>query len=65
MVASDKGREILVYGVVEAGRLIGLGRTASYEAARSGQLPTIKIGGRYKVPKKALLELLDSASQGA
>lgn len=56
--------EKLVYDVPEAGRLLGLGRSASYEAARTGQIPTIKIGGRYKVPKRALEKLLDSAGQG-
>jgi excisionase family DNA binding protein len=55
--------EKLVYSVVEAGRLLGLGRSASYEAARGGELPTIKIGGRYKVPKAALQRLLESAEQ--
>jgi excisionase family DNA binding protein len=56
--------EKLVYSVVEAGRLLGLGRSASYEAARSGQLPTIKIGGRYRVPRVALLKFLESAGTG-
>jgi hypothetical protein len=33
--------------VPEAGmRYFGLSRNASYEAARRGQIPTIKIGGR-------------------
>jgi excisionase family DNA binding protein len=43
---------------VEAGRLLGLGRNASYEAAKTGQLPTIKIGRRLLVPKVALERLL-------
>lgn len=36
--------------VVEAGRQIGLGRNASYQAAKTGQLPVIKIGNRLIVP---------------
>jgi excisionase family DNA binding protein len=63
MVSTVEVPEKLVYGVVEAGRFLGLGRSASYEAARSGQLPTIKIGGRYKVPKAALQRLLERALQ--
>ena len=63
MVLTVEVPEKLVYGVVEAGRLLGMGRSASYEAVRSGQLPTIKIGCRYKVPKAALLRLLESAGQ--
>ena len=31
--------------VPEAGAMVGLGRNASYQAARSGEIPTIKIGG--------------------
>ena len=62
MVANEQ-QESLVYDVVEAGRLLGLGRTASYEAVRTGQLPAIKIGGRYKVPKNALAEVLDVAGR--
>ena len=65
MVKTERQREEesekLVYEVVEAGRRLGMGRTASYAAVHSGQLPTIKIGGRYKVPKKALEKLLQSA----
>ncbi len=60
-MTTEQSKEKLVYDVPEAGRLLGLGRSASYEARRTGQLPTIKIGGRYKVPKKALEKLLDSA----
>jgi excisionase family DNA binding protein len=49
----------LTYDVVEAGRLLGLGRNASYEAAKSGQIPTIRIGKRLLVPKAALQRMLD------
>jgi hypothetical protein len=37
--------------VVEAGRLIGLGRNASYEAAKNEQIPVIKIGSLKIVPR--------------
>ena len=43
--------------VPDAGSLFfGLGRCASYEAARRGDIPTIKIGGRLLVPVVALAE---------
>jgi hypothetical protein len=49
--------------VPEAGRLyFGLSRNASYEAARRGQLPIIKIGCRLRVPVAALERMLASAS---
>jgi excisionase family DNA binding protein len=51
----------LVYDVPEAGALLGLSRNASYEAAKRGQLPTIKVGKLLKVPKAALIRLLEQA----
>jgi excisionase family DNA binding protein len=63
MVTETDVSEKLVYDVPEAGKLLGMGRSASYEAARNGQIPTIKIGGRYKVPKAALLRMLESVGQ--
>jgi hypothetical protein len=45
--------ERLTYDIVEAGKRAGLGRNASYDAARTGQMPTIRVGGRILVPKKA------------
>ncbi|MCC2280277.1 helix-turn-helix domain-containing protein [Streptomyces sp. ET3-23] len=45
--------------VPEAGRIaFGLGRTASYAAARRGEIPTIRIGGKVLVPTTRLLEML-------
>ena len=36
--------ERLVYTVPEAGRLLGLSRNGSYEAAKRGDIPTIRMG---------------------
>lgn len=49
----------LVYDVPEAGRMLGLARNASYEAAKRGTIPTIKIGKLIKVPKAAFHALLE------
>ena len=50
-----------VLSVPEAGRkFLNLGRAASYEAARRGDIPTIKIGRRLLVPVKAIKNLLES-----
>jgi excisionase family DNA binding protein len=40
--------------VPEAGRLLGIGRNAAYEAARRGEIPTIRIGRLLRVPIVAL-----------
>ncbi len=48
----------LVTSIPRAGRALGLGRYAAYEAARRGQLPTIELGRRKVVPVRALEEML-------
>jgi len=49
--------------VPEAGKLyFGLGRNASYDAAKRGDLPVIKIGSRLRVPVVALERMLGEAS---
>jgi excisionase family DNA binding protein len=47
------------YKIEEAGRLLGIGRNCAYDAAKSGQLPVIKIGRRLLVSKAALDRMLD------
>jgi excisionase family DNA binding protein len=46
------------YKIEEAAQLLGIGRNQGYEAAKSGQIPTIKIGKRLLVPKAALDRML-------
>jgi Helix-turn-helix domain len=41
-----------------------LGRNASYEAARRGELPVIKIGRRLRVPIAALERMLAEVNTG-
>jgi excisionase family DNA binding protein len=50
------------YTVDEAGRLLGVGRNQAYEAAKRGEIPTIKIGKRLLVPRAALDRMLDGAT---
>ena len=47
------------YSIEEAARLLGVGRNQGYEAARTKQIPVIKIGKRLLVPKAALDRLLN------
>jgi len=46
-------------------RYFGLGRNASYAAAKRGEIPTIKVGGRLKVPVRAMEALLNAATAKA
>jgi excisionase family DNA binding protein len=53
--------DLLVLEVPEAGRLLGLSRNASYEAAKRGDIPTIRIGKLIRVPKAAFNQMLERA----
>jgi excisionase family DNA binding protein len=54
------GRSTL--SIEEAGmEVLGLSRDAAYKAAKTGDLPTIRVGRRLLVPKAALEKLLASA----
>ena len=53
--------ERLTYTVEEAATLLGISRSLAYEAARTGDLPTIRIGRRILVPAAALQRLIDAA----
>ena len=61
MVIADDDR--LVLTIEEAGKLLGLGRSGTYEAARRGDIPTLRIGSRILVPKVPLLKLLEETSR--
>jgi excisionase family DNA binding protein len=51
--------ENLTYEVPEAGAMLGLTRNASYEAAKRGDIPTIRIGRLLRVPRAAFHRMLD------
>jgi excisionase family DNA binding protein len=50
--------EPLTISVEDAAKLLGLSRGLAYEAARRGELPTIRLGRRLLVPTARLLELV-------
>jgi excisionase family DNA binding protein len=60
MMLSDLGDQAVIT-VEEAAELLGLGRTAAYDAAKRGQLPTVKLGRRLLVPVPKLKEMLGVA----
>ena len=45
-----KDDEQLTLAVPEAGAQAGLSKNASYRAAKLGQIPTIKLGRKLRVP---------------
>jgi excisionase family DNA binding protein len=44
--------------IEQTAQLLGLGRTAAYDAARRGEFPTRRLGRRLVVPVPALLDWL-------
>jgi excisionase family DNA binding protein len=52
-------QESYILTVEEAGTLLRLSRGSAYEAARKGQIPTIRIGKRLLVPRARLLAMLE------
>jgi excisionase family DNA binding protein len=45
--------------VTEAAAILGIGRTAAYEAVRRGDLPTRRLGRRLVVPVPWLISWLE------
>lgn len=45
--------------IPEAARLLGISRKLAYDAAASGDIPSIRIGKRILVPTERLTALLD------
>jgi hypothetical protein len=50
--------ENLTVSVELAGRAFGLGKNAAYAAAKTGQIPSVRIGGRISVPTAPLRKML-------
>ena len=61
MVAANDDK--LVLTIEEAARLLKIGRTCAYEAARRGELPILRMGRRMLVPKAALERLLEGKTE--
>ena len=50
--------ECMTVTVEEAARLLGIGRQSAYQAARTGELPTIRLRHRLLVPRAQLDRML-------
>ncbi len=44
----------------DTGRVLGLSRGATFQAAKRGEIPTIRIGRRLLVPKAVLAKMLEA-----
>lgn len=41
-----------------AGRALGIGKNAAYDAVKRGDIPSIRVGGKIRVPTAALRRML-------
>ena len=54
--------ERLAVSVTEAGRLLGISRNTAYTLVASGEIPSVRIGGMFRVPLAGLQRLLAPAA---
>ena len=52
----------LALTVLEAGQVLRVGRSVTYELIHSGQLRSVRIGRSIRIPRDALVEYLQLAS---
>ncbi len=62
-MATKDTTESLVYDVPTAGKLLNLSRATAYSLCAQGIIPTIRLGKRVVVPRKALEDLLASVGK--
>ena len=43
--------------------ILGIGRNTAYELVRSGKLRSIRVGRQMRIPKNALIELLEDTEK--
>jgi len=55
----------LTLSVEAAAKVLGVGRGTAYEWARTGQLPSIRCGRRYYVPRRVLEVLCEEKAEEA
>ena len=57
--AETSSAEVLVLTIEEAAKILRVSTDSAYEAARRGEIPSLRIGRRILVPKRALLYMID------
>lgn len=47
-----------MFSVEEAAAILGIGRSTAYQSARTGELPSGRLGHRLLIPRNALVRML-------
>ena len=56
MISKESPKQTLT--VEETAQILGIGRTLAYDLARSGQLPSIRLGSRLLISRPGLEKIL-------
>ena len=62
---TQQNQDRATYTLDKAATILGISRAGAYQAARRGEIPTIRFGKRILVPRKALERLLEGQSNTA
>ena len=55
-------REPLAVSVPQAAIMLGISRALAYELVARGDLPSLRLGRRLVVPRRALVELVEASA---
>ena len=62
---TEHTQERATYTLDKTANILGISRAGAYQAARRGEIPTIRFGKRILVPRKALERLLEGQTNTA
>jgi excisionase family DNA binding protein len=54
-----------VYTVAEVAALLSLSRGSAYQLVRTGEIPSLKLGGRWVIPKRRFHNWLDNLTDAS
>ncbi len=59
------GQERITLTIVEVAALLGISRALAYELVKRGELPSLRLGRRVVVPRKALEAFVEAATRAS
>lgn len=62
---SPEAQECRTMSVAAAAKILGISRTTAYECVRSGDLPSVRMGGRILIPTQRIERLLAASEPEA
>jgi len=66
-ISNEDGSQLhtLTLTIPQAAQLLGISVSKAYEAARAGELPTLRVGARVLISRRRLEELVDGPASPA